>query len=121
MYSPDDISLVFSEPSNILRRVLIVKAFILSCLTTSDVVEGESKLLIDYIHCQISVLRRIKVCVHNILKLDAQFDSIAFRHIYREANFVADHLALFAHSHLEFRLLLLVLVCHLYGVASVPA
>ncbi|XP_061999501.1 uncharacterized protein LOC133716872 [Rosa rugosa] len=56
-------------------------------------VEGDCKLLIDCILKKTPPPWRIKLLVDDIACLAAKFHSIRFRHIFREANFVADKLA----------------------------
>ena len=64
-------------------------------------VEGDSKLLVDSLthNChKAAVPWRIKSVWMDIMKLASSFQTIVFRHVLREANFVADHLAARAHS-----------------------
>ncbi|XP_062021172.1 uncharacterized protein LOC133737678 [Rosa rugosa] len=62
------------------------------------VVEGDSKLLIDCIQGSYEVPWRIRLMIQDIKQLAQQFEVIIFRHIYREANFVTDHLTTLAHN-----------------------
>lgn len=59
---------------------------------------GDSKLLIDVINGKIATPWKIKFFVLDILFLSRRFASISFYHIYWEANFLADSLALLGHS-----------------------
>ena len=62
-------------------------------LHDSITVEGDSKILIDAINGKFTTPWRIKTIVADIQLLKLKFRNITFRHIWREANFVADKLA----------------------------
>lgn len=52
-------------------------------------VEGDSKLEIDVVACCCSISLRLKNIIEDIKCLTTSFDSIAWKHAFREANFVA--------------------------------
>ncbi|KAL6223438.1 hypothetical protein ACLB2K_006825 [Fragaria x ananassa] len=61
-------------------------------------VEGDSKLVIEVVKSQIDPFWRLIKLVQDIRRLATSFDSISFRHVFREANFVADAIANLGHS-----------------------
>lgn len=56
----------------------------------SLLVEGHLKILLDSINGVSQVPWRIKFLVQDIQQLTSSFNSISFKHIHREANFVAN-------------------------------
>ncbi|XP_062014402.1 uncharacterized protein LOC133730916 [Rosa rugosa] len=62
------------------------------------VVEGDSKLLTDCVQGRCQIPWRIRTLVNDIKALTLHFQSIIFSHIFQEANFIADRLALAAHT-----------------------
>nr|XP_011464636.1 PREDICTED: uncharacterized protein LOC105351567 [Fragaria vesca subsp. vesca] len=72
---------------------------LLSHHTSQDLlVEGDSKLFIDALTGRTLVPWRIKRIVYDIITLSAQFHSVFFKHVWREANFLADNFAKLEHS-----------------------
>ncbi|PRQ56349.1 putative ribonuclease H-like domain-containing protein [Rosa chinensis] len=61
-------------------------------------VEGDSKLIIDAVNKVIHPPWRLIKIVQDIQDIATRFNSISFRHIFREANFVADALANLGHK-----------------------
>ncbi|KAL6219372.1 hypothetical protein ACLB2K_007131 [Fragaria x ananassa] len=60
-------------------------------------VEGDSKLVIEVVNGQIDPSWRLIKLVQDIRRLATSFDFISFRHVFREANFVADAIANLGH------------------------
>ncbi|XP_062028542.1 uncharacterized protein LOC133744454 [Rosa rugosa] len=61
-------------------------------------VEGDSKLVIDAVTDNISPPWRLITFVSDIKEIASCFDSISFKHVFREANFVADAVANLGHT-----------------------
>lgn len=61
-------------------------------------VEGDSKIVIDCINGVFSIPWRIKMLIRDITTLAHSCQNITFKHIFREANFVADAIAESGHS-----------------------
>ncbi|KAL6138797.1 hypothetical protein ACLB2K_064076 [Fragaria x ananassa] len=65
---------------------------------TNVEVEGDSKLVIDAVNGRFEPHWRLIKLVEDIRTLATSFDSITFRHVLREANFVADAIANLGHA-----------------------
>ncbi|KAM5582295.1 hypothetical protein ABKV19_002615 [Rosa sericea] len=61
-------------------------------------VEGDSKLVIDAVNKVVHPPWRLLKIIQDIQAIATRFNSISFRHIFREANFVADALANLGHN-----------------------
>lgn len=61
-------------------------------------VEGDSKILIDSLQGRCSIPWRILFVIEDIRWLASRFAHISFKHVLREANFVADAVAATGHS-----------------------
>ncbi|XP_004292219.1 PREDICTED: uncharacterized protein LOC101302904 [Fragaria vesca subsp. vesca] len=60
-------------------------------------VEGDSKLIIDIVNGVCDLPWRLLKVVQDIKLLSCHFESIRFKHVFREANFVANALANLGH------------------------
>ncbi|KAL6191398.1 hypothetical protein ACLB2K_037789 [Fragaria x ananassa] len=61
-------------------------------------VEGDSSLIINCVKGSCAIPWKLKSLIRDVLALANSFVSITFSHTYREANFLADDLALVGHS-----------------------
>ncbi|KAL6203285.1 hypothetical protein ACLB2K_026985 [Fragaria x ananassa] len=81
---------------------LCVGLQLLATYTTQPIIiEGDSKLLLDALNAlndRSQIPWRLKVLVRDIQALSSHFQSISFKHVWREANFLADSLAKLGHS-----------------------
>ncbi|RXI03153.1 hypothetical protein DVH24_003805 [Malus domestica] len=85
-------------PPNTANNLIHLLVWLLSFPLSDDegftkvMVEGDSKLIIDVVQGQWGIRRRVSSIINDIRILTRSFSHVDWKHIFREANFVADAL-----------------------------